>query len=119
MMQRLDLLGRKAIGYGSSGIDTSVVWEHCIGPFFQAGRENPELFLRELRRLIEHDTGGFATYGASELMVEALGTDVQTPDALAILDAAIAFKRDRGLPSAMLKGYEWIRWQKVHGPCSW
>ncbi|MFC5105454.1 hypothetical protein [Kibdelosporangium philippinense] len=56
---------------------------------------------------------------ASCLVVELAGMDVRTPDALALLESAIEVKRSRGLPSAMLKGYEWQRWLEVNGPGTW
>ena len=54
-----------------------------------------------------------------QLAYELLGLDTKYDDALALLDAGIAVKRARGLPSAALKGYEWTRWLDVHGPGTW
>ena len=65
------------------------------------------------------DDTGFVTYGACCLAYELLGLDTKYDDALALLDAGIAVKRARGLPSAALKGYEWTRWLDVHGPGTW
>jgi hypothetical protein len=50
---------------------------------------------------------------------ELLSSRCRTPGALELLDAAIAFKRALGLPTARLTGYEMERWVEVHGQEAW
>jgi hypothetical protein len=119
MLRRLDLLGRFEMDHVGSRADASEVYSTCIGPFFQQARADPPGFVTALSSVVRDETGGFATYGASCLVVELLGMDRREPDALALLDRAITFKRERGLPSAALKGYEWNRWLDSHGPGTW
>lgn len=118
-LHRLTTLGRFEFDVHSSGIDSTVAREDCISPFRPASVADPEGFLGALRELVADDPGGFATYGAYRVSGELLGFENRSPNALALLDAAIAFKRARGLPSARLTGYEWARWCAVHGPGSW
>jgi hypothetical protein len=119
MAARLEMLGRFEFDAHGSGIDSGVVYPECIAPFRGQATEDRDRFVADLRAFVADDAGGFATYGASCLVVELAGTDVRTLDALALLDAAIEVKRLRGLPSAMLKGYEWQRWLAVYGPGTW
>jgi hypothetical protein len=119
MTGRLELLGRFEFDSHGAGIDSGTVYPECIAPFRAQATDDRDGFIADLRALVAGDTGGFVTYGASCLVVELAGMDVRTPDALALLDAAIEVKRLRGLPSAMLKGYEWNRWLEVNGPGTW
>jgi len=120
MLQRLELLGRFEMDYAGSGVDGREIYPTCIGPFYADAQADPRGFLAALRAVVADDTGGFATYGASCLVYEVLGgQDGRTEDALALLDQAIAFKRERWLPTACLKGYELRRWLEVNGPGTW
>jgi hypothetical protein len=73
----------------------------------------------DLNALAATTTGGFPAYGAHRLVFELLGSGPRTGDALALLDRAIAFKRERGLPTMSLTLLEWDRWCEVHGPGTW
>jgi len=117
-LHRLATLGRFEMDTQSSGISIDV-WGECISPFRPAADADPEGFLADLRALVAADTGGFATYGAYRVSGELLGFEYRSASALALLDDAIDFKRARGLPSARLTGYEWVRWCEAHGPESW
>jgi hypothetical protein len=119
MLRRLAVLGRFELDHVTSGIEPSDVWASCIVPFLEDATANPEGFITELRDVLDGETGGFATYGATRLISELLDWKVRTPEALALLDAGIAFKRERGLPTGRLTGYEWARWLEVHGPGTW
>jgi hypothetical protein len=119
MMRRLDMLGRFEVDHRGAGVDAAAIGSECIVPFFDDAQSDRDGFLADLRALVEGDTGGFATYGASRLVFELIGHDCRTPDALALIDGGIAFKRARGLPSAMLTGYEMQRWHEVNGLGSW
>jgi hypothetical protein len=119
MMRRLELLGRFEMDSRTSGIDGGQIFPECIGPFLDDAKSDTEGFVTDLRSLVASDRGGFALYGAHRLVMELLGPEFRTPDALALMDSAIAFKRERGLPSAHLTGYEWGRWREVNGVDSW
>lgn len=119
MTERLDVLGRFSLDRTTSGIDFDQVYDRCIATFRSDARADPDGFLADLRVVIAEDTSGFVTYGASSLMVELLGYSLRTTDAHALMDAGIAFKRERHLPSACLTGYEWKRWLEVNGPGTW
>lgn len=117
MIQRLELLGRFELDHTGSGVAGSEIYPTCIGPFFDRAQADPLGFLAALRAVVADDTGGFATYGASCLVHDVLsGQHLKAEDALALLDAAIAFKHERSLPSASFKGYEWQRWLEVSDP---
>ncbi|WP_328330949.1 hypothetical protein OHA70_10125 [Kribbella sp. NBC_00382] len=118
MTRRLEMFGRFEYDTQGSGVDAAEIYPTCIEPVYAYATEDRDGFVAALRTVVADDDG-FATYGASCLVVELAGTGVRTPDALALLDAAIEFKRVRRVPSAMLKGYEWERWLEVNGPDSW
>jgi hypothetical protein len=118
MLRRLEILGRFEMDPVGSGIDANQV-SQCVMPFYEDAKADPDGFLADLRVLSASDASGFARYGASRLVFELLGHEARTDDALAMLDAAIAFKRERGLPSIRLTGYELARWEEVHGPGTW
>jgi hypothetical protein len=118
MLQRLDVLGRFEMDNMSSGVDPARIYPETVGPFFADATADPSGFTADLRSLVANDHESFARYGASCLVWELL-SEHGTLDALALLDGAIAFKRERGLPSAHLKGYEWSRWVEVNGPGNW
>jgi len=113
------MLGRLEMDQTGSGMDAGEVYDNCIAPFRFNAQADPPGFAADLRVAVTDETGGFATYGASCLIVELLGYDLQIEDALALVDEGIQFKHERGLPSASLKGYEWNRWLEVHGPGTW
>lgn len=119
MIRRLEMLGRFEFDARGSGVDSSEIFPTCIQPFLEFAKQDLDGFVAELRACVEGDGSGFATYGAYCLVVELAGMDVRTPDALALLDAAIEVKRARHLPQAMLKGYELFRWNDLHGIGTW
>jgi hypothetical protein len=86
-LRRLAVLGRFEIDHVTSGIEPSDVWASCIVPFGEDAIANPEGFITELRDVLDGETGGFATYGATRLISELLDWKVRTPEALALLDA--------------------------------
>ncbi|MEU4252934.1 hypothetical protein AB0F15_36590 [Amycolatopsis sp. NPDC026612] len=119
LARRLELLGRFEFDVRGSGVDSGEIFPTCIQPFLEFAEQDLNGFVAELRAGVAGDGTGFATYGAYCLVVELAGTDVRTPDALALLDAAIEVKRARHLPQTMLKGYELFRWNEVHGFGTW
>ena len=110
MLQRLDRFGRYELDPQDSGVDSSDIWTGTVAPFWPQVRADRDGFLNDLTALVADDSGGFATYGAARLVWELCGEDaVTTPAAWPLVEAGIAFKRDRGLPTAALTGYE-MRW---------
>lgn len=119
MLRRLELLGRFEMDPIGSDVDSGVVYPECVAPFYEAAKADPYGFVAQLHEVVVVDRGGFATYGASRLVFELLGPEFRSDESLALLDRAIAFKRERGLPTFGLTGYELNRWLDVHGPGSW
>jgi len=107
MLQRLDRLGRCKMDMMTSGVDWSEVIKNCIVPFHLQAVANPVKFLSDLMAVIEHDTGGFVTYGAVSLMYELVdGAVVRSERGAALVDRGIDFKIQRGLPLSSFTGYE-------------
>ncbi|GHH56005.1 hypothetical protein [Lentzea cavernae] len=120
MAQRLEMLGRFEFDVHNSGVDSADIFPYCLEPFWPIAQEDPIGLLADLREFVKDDDSGFVTYGASRLARELVDKEhLSTPDALALLDGAIEFKRMRNLPSAMLTGHEWSRWLDVHGQGTW
>jgi hypothetical protein len=118
MAERLEQFGRYEMDVWSSGLDGGDLAQRCIIPFLEDAADDPEGFTADLRDVVKDDRGGFATYGASRLVRELL-SEYRTPGALALLDAAITFKRTMGLPSSHLNGYEAERWRRIRGEEPW
>ncbi|GAA3934113.1 hypothetical protein [Actinoplanes auranticolor] len=92
-----------------SGIDDGEMWSR-IATFHEMARSDRDGFLTDLRAVVADDRGGFATFGAARVVWELFGGDaLHLPAALPIIDAGIAFKRARGLPTGALTGYEMQR----------
>lgn len=120
MLLRLEKLGRLEMDHRTSGLDGTEVTEGCIIPFLNDAQSDPNGFFADLRAIVAGDAGGFATFGASRLVFELLlQPDRDIPDALALVDAAIAFKRARGLPWIRASGYESARWAQTHPGEPW
>ena len=118
MVERLEQFGRYEMDPWSSGLDGGDLAQRCIIPFLKDAADDPEGFTADLHDVVADDRGGFATYGASRLVFELL-SDYRTPGALALLDAAITFKRTVGMSSAHLNGFESERWRTTHGGEPW
>jgi hypothetical protein len=110
MLARLDLFGRFEFDHQKSGIDSSDIYDECVIPFLEDAKADPDGFMTDLYALIAQDTAGFPTYGAARLVWELLGSKgLRNPAAMPLIDAGIDFKLARGLPTAMLTGYEMQR----------
>lgn len=110
MLKRLDRLGRSKIDIMNSGVDWDEVIKNCIAPFYDQAVADPCKFLSDIRQVIEHDTGGFATYGASCLVFELIPDSLRTEAGTALVDGGIEFKLKRGLGLASFTGYETDRY---------
>lgn len=108
MLRWLERFGRYSFDVQRSGIDDDM-WNR-LGPLHEYATSDQAGFLADLRALVEKDQGGFAMFGASRLVWEMFSGDcLRIPAALPLVDAGIEFKRSRGLPTAMLTGYEMER----------
>lgn len=108
MLRWLELFGRYSFDPIHSGVDASV--NDRLGSLYEYATGDREGFLTELRSIVAADQGGFATYGAARLVWEMFSADVlRIPAALPLVDAGIRFKLARGLPTALLTGYEMDR----------
>ncbi len=114
----MEMLGRFEIDPQGSGVDAGDIYSICLAPLRAYAESNPEGFMNDLRITLL-PKGGRAVYGGACCIVELLGYSLQDPNYLALLDAAIDVKREMGLSSGHLKGYEWSRWLETHGPDSW
>ncbi|MET8195516.1 hypothetical protein ABZU22_17035 [Micromonospora sp. NPDC005222] len=113
MVRWLDLFGRYSFDVHGSGIDDSSMWER-VGSLYRYATSDREGFLAALGDLVADDQGGFATFGAARLVWEMFSGDALTmPAALPLIDAGIAFQAARGLPVALLTGYEQQRLQQI------
>ncbi len=119
MMARLEMMGRFQLDPARSDVDPTELSFRCFLPFYDDAVQDPEGFLADLRAFVADDDGGFATYGAARLTTECLGLDCRLPDALALIDGGIAFKRDRGFPLESLAMFELQRWRETHGDERW
>ena len=105
----LETFGRYSFDMQHSGIDGGDMWNR-LGPLHEYATSDREGFLAELRAVVAGDQGGFATFGASRVVWEMYsGEALKIPAALPLIDAGIDFKLSRGLPTAMLTGYEMQR----------
>lgn len=114
MLQRLDRLGRCKIDMMNSGVDWSEVLNNCIAPFHPQAVADPDRFLSSLLHVIEKESGGFATYGAASLMYELASESIHSDAGTTLVDLAIRFKRQRGLPVGSFTGYELQRWYETN-----
>ncbi|RNL97712.1 hypothetical protein EFE23_18020 [Micromonospora solifontis] len=59
--------------------------------------------------------GGWPAYGASRAIAELLGLAFEGEAATAVLDGAIRFLRQNGIPPLRVRPYEWSRWVDTGG----
>jgi hypothetical protein len=112
----LEKFGRYSFDPYTAGIDDADIWKR-LGPLHEVATGDRDTFLDELWALIVDDRGGFATFGAARLVWEMYsGEALNIRAAWPLIDAGIEFKRARGLPTAMLTGYESQRLQQKSRP---
>ncbi|MEU7588457.1 hypothetical protein AB0A95_19460 [Micromonospora sp. NPDC049230] len=105
----LEVFGRYEFDAHGSGIDGGNLWQR-VGQLYEYAMSDREGFLSGLRAIVATDQGGFATFGAARLTWEMYGGEaLGIPAALPLIDGGIEFKRSRGLPTALLTGYEMQR----------
>jgi photosystem II stability/assembly factor-like uncharacterized protein len=122
MLEWLDTYGRHRLDRWTSGIDGGAIWGR-LEPLLEELRRDPDGFLADLEELVAGARGSFVTLGAGGLAWEALNHDdpFRFPAAGRLIDAGIAFKVARGLPSDVFAIYETERWLEVKGerPYEW
>ncbi len=114
MLQRLDRLGRCKLDMMTAGVDWAEVIHNCIAPFHPQAVADPDKFLSDLLHVIEEDSGGFATYGAASLMYELASERTHSEAGARLVDLAIRFKIQRGLPVGSFTGHEFKRWYETN-----
>ncbi|MFY1637203.1 hypothetical protein ACN27F_28685 [Solwaraspora sp. WMMB335] len=113
MPQWLDRFGRFSLDPQGCGLDVSEM-ARGLWTLRDYATSDPDGFLAELSVLARPDRGGFATYGAAFLAWEMyLREALRMPAALPLIDAGIRFKLSRGLPTAMLTGFEKERLEQL------
>lgn len=112
----LERFGRHSLDPHTAGIDDADIWKR-LGPLHEFATGDRDRFCHELRAVVADDRGGFATVGAAKLVWEMFSGEALTiPAAWPLIDAGIEFKRVRGLPTAMLTGYESQRLHQKDSP---
>ncbi|MEV4343862.1 hypothetical protein AB0J83_05230 [Actinoplanes sp. NPDC049596] len=115
MVPWLENFGRRWLDTHNSRVDPADMWER-VAIFIEQEKSDREGFLADLAALVADDRGGFATLGAAALVWELYSDEaLRIPGALVLVDAGIAVKRARGLPTAALTGYEMQRLHHVDG----
>lgn len=115
MMSWLDNFGRMRLDNQQSRVDSADVWPR-IAAFIEEAKSDRDGFLADLTAFVADDPGGFATLGAAGVVWEMFsGEALDIPAAHPLIDAGIAFKRARGLPTAALTGYEMQRLAHIEG----
>jgi hypothetical protein len=115
-----DVLARMA-AYGQASWNL----EHEIfesGPFDEElGRLRPEAQAAWVSALSDEvlPAGGWALYGAAEVLMKALGHPVHLESYCAILDASLQFQRDAGVWDSQLSPNERLYWQERHPEEIW
>ncbi len=113
MVRWLETFGRFTLDAFHSGIDSDGMWNR-FGPLHEYATSDRDGFLAELHAIVAADQGGFVTLGAARLVWEMYSEDcLAIPAALSLVDAGIEFKLSRGLPPAMLTGYEMQRFLEL------
>ncbi|MFC4106127.1 hypothetical protein [Micromonospora zhanjiangensis] len=92
----------------ASGIDSSQVWP-MVGSMLPVAQSNRDGFLTAVAETVT-PVGGWAAYGASRLVAEVIDSDFEEETARVILDGAVTFLRQHGVPPQRLRTYEWLFW---------
>ena len=79
---------------------------------------DPAGFLDAMAALVKIH-GGSAAVGANEMIHQVLSIDVDRDSRYAIIDAALTFLHERGVPWKQLKPYMQERWIACHGSGIW
>ncbi len=87
----------------------------------ELGRMRPEAQAEWVAALSEEvlPVGGWAAYGAAEVLMKALGHPVQLESYCAILEASLQFQRDAGVWDSQLTPNEQLYWQEMHPEEIW
>jgi hypothetical protein len=110
----LEQYGRWTFDPPGSGIDPSQIGGGNIEyELFMLAQNDSDAFIRAVAA-VALPAGGWALYGGSRAVWNAVGTDVDHPDYLALLDASIDFVQTQ-YGMAYLAPYEIRRLEQTHG----
>jgi hypothetical protein len=110
----LEQYGRWTFDPPGSGIDPSQIGGASIEyELFMLAQADSDAFIRAIAA-VAIPVGGWAVYGGARAVWNAVGTDVDHPDYLALLDASIDFVQTQ-YGMAYLAPYEMRRLEQTHG----
>ncbi|WP_369034099.1 MULTISPECIES: hypothetical protein [Streptomyces] len=118
IVHRMGLYGRWEFDRSGSGPDIDVPALIYV-PLHPPASADPGGFVERLADAVL-PVGGWAAYGGSHCVRDLLAqSQNEHPRYLDMLDTALDFLHGRGVPSALLNGYEWSRWCATHGGGNW
>jgi len=114
VVQLMERFGRFRIDIFASNEDPGDLWDRIQQPIYEAGLKDREAVIRSLA-----DTcipvGGWAAYGAAEVVIDLWGPTPQGPDWPRLVDAAIDFFRANFVPPMRTPKYMWDRFTSTGG----
>ena len=114
MVGWLEEFGQHRLDTLHNRIDGDHIWSR-LGPLIEDA--NRDGFLADLAALVANDRAGLATLGAAGVVWEIYGGEaLDIPEAFPLIDAGIAVKQARGLPTATFTGYERQRYNRLRQP---
>jgi hypothetical protein len=113
IVRRMEEFARYEMLGEASGIDPGQVWP-MIGSMLPVAQSDREGFVTAVAETVT-PVGGWAAYGASRLVAELIGLDFEGERAQAILEGAVVFLRQHGVPPLRVRPYEWSFWIKNGG----
>lgn len=110
----LEQYGRFTFDPAGSGIDPGQIGDGAFEyELWVLAQPDADAFIRAVAA-VAIPAGGWAVYGGAKAVWNSVGTDVEHPDYLAMLDASIEFiLRTQGRGTIDLAPYEIARWKQT------
>lgn len=105
----MDTYGRVQLGRPPAGAPPRGTWTRRLSSLRDLAALDEAAFVAALARAVV-PAGGWAALGAARALPAVTRAVEGHPGYEAIMDAAIAFLRDRGVPSNRTSGTEWTYW---------